>query len=66
MRRATVSVIEASKWLGVSRNSAYEQIRQTDSLAGIPVIRILNRIVIPAEPLRAKLGLDEESNPDDE
>jgi len=60
--RATVSVTEAALMVGVSRGVAYEQIRQTGEIAGVRVVRVGHRLLIPAAPLRSVLGLDEESD----
>lgn len=47
----TISVEEAARMLGVSRWAAYQEIAQTDQLAGVRVIRIGRRILIPREAL---------------
>jgi len=57
MKRATLTITQASELLGISRNSAYEQAR-TGQLAGVPVIRVGRRLLIPAALLRSALGLD--------
>ncbi len=59
MKPATMSVRDASSWIGVSAGVAYEQIRQTGKLAGVEVIRVQNRILVPVAPLRRKLGIEE-------
>ena len=49
--------------IGVSKTVCYEEIRQTGQLVGVPVLRVGNRrLLIPTAPLRAVLGLDEESD----
>lgn len=53
---ATISIPEAAQLLGVSRNVAYEAAR-SGQLAGVPVIHVGRRLVIPRAPLLATLGL---------
>jgi hypothetical protein len=56
--QATLSIPQAARLLGVSRNGAYEAARRDGHLAGVPVIRIgERRLVIPRAPLEAVLGL---------
>lgn len=62
MRPATLTVEEAARLLKVSRGVAYEQVRQTGEIAGVRVLRVGHRLLIPAAPLRSVLGLDEESD----
>ena len=59
MKSATMSVRSAARWIGVSAGLAYQEICQTGKLAGVDVIRVQNRILIPIAPLRRKLGLEE-------
>ncbi|MCH7583290.1 MAG: helix-turn-helix domain-containing protein [Acidobacteria bacterium] len=53
---ATLTITEAAELLGISRNSAYEAAR-SGNLAGVPVLRVGRRLLVPAAPLRALLGL---------
>ncbi|MCH8983859.1 MAG: hypothetical protein IH943_07135 [Acidobacteria bacterium] len=62
MKSATLNVEAAARLCGVSRGLAYEQIRRTGELAGVRVLHIGHRLLIPAAPLRSVLGLDEESD----
>ncbi|MCH7583380.1 MAG: hypothetical protein IIC72_12205 [Acidobacteria bacterium] len=39
-----------------------DQIGQTGEIAGIRVLHVGHRLLVPAAPLRAALGLDEESD----
>lgn len=55
--RATLTVPEAAELLGIGRNLAYQLAREGE-LAGVPVIRVGHRIVVPAARLQAVLGLD--------
>ncbi len=59
---ATLTILQASKLLGISKNTAYEAAR-SGQLAGVPVLRVGRRLLVPAAPLLALLGLtlDEES-----
>lgn len=51
---AVMSVDEAARMLGISRNSAYDAVHAGE----IPSIRIGRRIVVPRAPLRRMLMLD--------
>lgn len=62
MKRATLKIWEAAQLCGVSRGVAYEQVRQTGEIAGVRVLVVGHRLLVPAAPLRAALGLDEESD----
>ncbi len=62
MKPATLTVEEAARLLKVSRGVAYEQVRQTGEIAGVRVLRVGHRLLIPAAPFRTVLGLDEESD----
>ncbi len=62
MKPATLTVDEVARLLKVSRGVAYEQVRQTGEIAGVRVLRVGHRLLIPAAPLRSVLGLDEESD----
>ncbi|MFA7482200.1 MAG: helix-turn-helix domain-containing protein [Vulcanimicrobiota bacterium] len=53
-RRKTITVTEAAVWLGISRQSAYQAVRD----GAIPSIRLGRRIVIPVHALEAMLGVD--------
>lgn len=65
IERATYKVTEAAKLLGVSRDVAYADIRRDNALGGVPVIRVSTRIVIPAAPFDAMLGIRESQTNDD-
>ena len=52
--RATYTVTEAARLLGVSRNSAYEAVRRGE----IPTIRIGRRILVPRRQLAELLQND--------
>ena len=51
MERQTLTVTEASKTLGISRNKAYEAAKRGD----IPTIRIGKRILVPMAALERML-----------
>lgn len=55
---ATLTIPEAAKLLGVGRNLAYEIATRDGELAGVPVIRVGRRLLIPHARLRAVLGLN--------
>jgi excisionase family DNA binding protein len=50
--RATVSVIEAAKRLGIGRNQAYEAAHKGE----IPVIKIGKRLLVPLAALERMLN----------
>ena len=54
---ATLTIDQAARLLGCSRNTAYAAARSGE-IAGIPVIRIgARRLVIPRAPLEELLGI---------
>lgn len=55
---ATLTVTEAAELLGIGRNLAYEIAGRDGELAGVPVIRVGRRLLIPQARLLAVLGLD--------
>lgn len=55
--RSTYTVDEVAALLGVGRDAVYREIKRSDGVAGIPAIRVSTRLVIPALPLNAALGL---------
>ena len=52
MEKATVTVVEAAKRLGIGRNSAYEGVAS----GAIPSVKIGRRIVVPI-PREGDLGI---------
>jgi excisionase family DNA binding protein len=54
---ATLTIPEAADLLGVGRNLAYEIATRDGELAGVPVIRVGRRLLIPQARLLAVLGL---------
>ena len=54
---ATTSIPAAARLLGISRNSAYAAAARDGHLAGVNVIRVGRRLVVPTAPLNAVLGL---------
>ncbi len=70
MDSATLTIPQAAICLGVSRNAAYEAARSGE-LAGVPVIRVGRRLLIPRAMLENALGItstttDESETPDSE
>ena len=57
MGSATLSVTQAAILLGVARNTAFEAARSGE-LAGVPVIRVGRRLLVPRAPFLAALGVD--------
>jgi len=55
---ATLTIPEAAALLGVGRNLAYEVARDTGQLAGVNVIRLGRRLVIPRAPFLTALGVE--------
>lgn len=60
---ATLTVPEAAQLLGISRNLAYEIAARDGELAGIPILRVGRRLLIPHARLIAVLGLKDGSDP---
>lgn len=52
MNRLTITVPEAGRWLGLSRNSAY----QAAARGEIPTLRIGGRLLVPVPKLLALVG----------
>ncbi len=48
-KRRTLNVPEWASWLGISASQAYEEARQTGAIAGVPIIRVGNRVVVSRE-----------------
>lgn len=59
---ATLTISEAAALLGVGRNLAYEVASRDGELAGVPVIRVGRRLLIPHARLLAVLGLEDNVN----
>lgn len=58
---ATLTVPEAAQLLGIGRNLAYEIAARDGEIAGVPVIRVGRRLLIPLTRLLDVLGLDDDS-----
>jgi len=58
---ATLTVPEAADLLGIGRNLAYEIAKREGVLAGVPVIRVGRRLLIPHARLLAVLGLPDDA-----
>ena len=58
---ATLTVPQAARLLGIGRNLAYEIAARDGEIAGVPVIRVGRRLLIPLARLLEVLGLDEDS-----
>jgi hypothetical protein len=58
---ATLTVPEAARLLGIGRNLAYEIAARDGEIAGVPVIRVGRRLLIPLARLLEVLGLDNDS-----
>ena len=54
---ATLTITQAAELLGISRNSAYEAAR-SGRLAGVPILRVGRRLLVPTASLHAVLGLE--------
>ena len=57
MTPATITIEDAARLLGVSRNTAYSTARGGE-LAGVPVLKVGRRLLVPRTPLLRALGLD--------
>ncbi len=62
---ATTTIPEAAAMLGVSRNTAHALAAREGELAGVPVIRVGRRLLLPTAPLRDALGLEMERSGDE-
>ena len=62
-RSATLTIPEAAELLGISRNLGYEIAARDGELAGIPVIRVGRRLLIPQARLLGVLGLEDGPDP---
>ena len=60
---ATLTIPEAAELLGVSRDTAYEDAK-SGQLAGVPVISVGRRLLIPRARLLAVLGIEYEESDD--
>ena len=60
MVRLILTIDEAARLLGVGRSTAYEQARSGE-IAGVEIIQIGRRRVVPAGPLAELLGIDVET-----
>jgi len=58
---ATLTIPEAARLLGIGRNLAYEIAARDGEIAGVPVIRVGRRLLIPLARLLEVLGLDDDS-----
>jgi hypothetical protein len=59
--RLTVTIPEAAEILGVDPDAAYRAVKRGEF--PVPTIRVGRRIVVPAAPLRAVLGIDSPEAP---
>jgi len=57
---ATLTIPEAAALLGIGRSLAYEIATREGELAGVPVIRVGRRLLVPHARLLAVLGLYED------
>ncbi|HUG08896.1 MAG TPA: helix-turn-helix domain-containing protein [Acidimicrobiia bacterium] len=55
----TLTIPEVAALLGLSRNTAYEAARSGE-IAGVPVISVGRRLLVPRKPLLELLGEDED------
>ncbi|MDH3539937.1 MAG: helix-turn-helix domain-containing protein [Acidimicrobiia bacterium] len=54
---ATLTITEAAELLGIGRNLAYETASRDGELAGVPVIRVGRRLLVPQARLLSVLGM---------
>ena len=47
----TVSIGEAAKILNVSKNTLYQEAAESGTVAGLPVVRVRNRILVSRKRL---------------
>ena len=58
--RATITIDEAAVLLGISRWTAYKQAK-TGTLAGVPVLKVGKRVLVPRVPFERALNGGQES-----
>jgi excisionase family DNA binding protein len=61
MASGTLTISQAAVLLGVGRNLAYEVAARDGELAGVQVIRVGRRLLIPHARLLAVLGLESDA-----
>lgn len=62
-KTVAVSISQASEILGIAKSTAHNAYRQTGYLcAGVPVLRVGKRCIVPITYLRAALGLTEKQS----
>ena len=54
LQRPTITVVEAGRIYGLSRNASYEAAKRGD----IDTIRMGKRLIAPTAPIRRKLGIE--------
>ncbi len=59
MKRTTLTVTEAAHLVGIGRTAGYAAAAE-GSIAGVPVLRVRRRMVVPARPLGDVLGMTPE------
>jgi hypothetical protein len=52
----TLTVEEAAAMIGVGRTLAFETVRTTGAIAGVPVLRVGRRVLVPRAPLERVLS----------
>ena len=57
---ATLTVPETARLLGIGRNLAYDIAARDGEIAGVPVIRVGRRLLIPLARLLEVLGLNDD------
>ena len=55
----TLTIEEAARWLGISRNTAFAVVRRDGELAGVSVLFVGRRLLVPKAPFFAVLGVDQ-------
>lgn len=59
MDRNTLTITEVGRLIGLGRTGAYAAAAD-GSIAGVPVIRVRRRMVVPLRPMAAVLGMTPE------
>ena len=55
---ATLTIPEVAEMMGISRNLAYSVASREGEIAGVPVLSVGRRLVVPTVPIRRALGLE--------
>lgn len=64
--RATLTIDEAAQALGIGRTLIYEEVRRTGQLAGVRVLRVGKRWLVPRQAFERALAGETATGPTDD